>query len=37
MTSESTQPVFSEFGNPNLEVLYTEDEIRARIRELGEQ
>jgi hypoxanthine phosphoribosyltransferase len=37
MTSESTQPVFSEFANPNLEVLYTEDEIRARIRELGEQ
>jgi hypoxanthine phosphoribosyltransferase len=37
MTSELTQPVFSEFGNPNLEVLYTEDEIRARIRELGEQ
>jgi hypoxanthine phosphoribosyltransferase len=37
MTFESTQPGFSEFGNPNLEVLYTEDQIRTRIRELGDQ
>ena len=37
MTTESTQAGFSEFGNPNLEVLYTEDEIRTRIRELGDQ
>lgn len=37
MTTESAQHRFSEFGDPNLELLYTEDEIRVRIRELGEE
>lgn len=31
------QPAFTEFTDPNLHLLYTEDEIRERIRELGAQ
>jgi hypoxanthine phosphoribosyltransferase len=37
MTGETMQPAFTEFTDPNLQVLYTEDEIRERIRELGAQ
>ena len=37
MAAEKTQMDHSEFTNPNLEVLYSEDQIRARIRELGSQ
>jgi len=37
MAVESTQMVSTEFTNPNLEVLYTEEQIRTRIKELGEQ
>ena len=35
MTAESTQMAGSEFTNPNLEVLFSEEQIAARIRELG--
>lgn len=37
MAAESTQMAFTEFTNPNLEVLYSEEQIQTRIRELGEQ
>ena len=37
MAVESTQMVSTEFTNPNLEVLYSEEQIRARIKELGQQ
>jgi len=35
MAAESTQIAGSEFTNPNLEVLFSEEQIAARIRELG--
>ncbi|HRJ88862.1 MAG: hypoxanthine phosphoribosyltransferase [Blastocatellia bacterium] len=37
MSVETTAVTFSEFTNPNLEVLYSADVIENRIRELGEQ
>lgn len=37
MATESTQMASTEFTNPNLEVLYSEQKIRDRINELGEQ
>ncbi len=37
MSAESPQVEVTEFTNPNLETLYTEDQIRERIRELGKQ
>lgn len=37
MAAEKTQMDISEFTNPNLEVLYSEDQIRTRINELGSQ
>ena len=37
MAAESVQTVSTEYTNPNLEVLYSEQQIRDRIRELGEQ
>ena len=37
MAAESTQMADTEFKNPNLEVLYSGDQIQARIKELGEQ
>jgi hypoxanthine phosphoribosyltransferase len=37
MSAESTKIETTEFTNPNLEVLYTEQEIQNRIRELGRQ
>ena len=37
MAAESTQMATTEFTNPNLEVLYSADQIQARIKELGEQ
>ena len=37
MAAESTQMANSEFTNSNLEVLYSEHQIKARIKELGEQ
>jgi hypoxanthine phosphoribosyltransferase len=37
MAAESTQMAGTEFTNSNLEVLYTSDQIAARIRELGAQ
>ena len=37
MAAESTQMANTEFTNPNLEVLYSEEQIKTRIRELGEQ
>jgi hypoxanthine phosphoribosyltransferase len=37
MAAESTQTALSEFTNPNLELLYTEEQIRSRITELGRQ
>ena len=37
MAAESTQIATTEFTNPNLEALYSVDEIQARIKELGEQ
>jgi hypoxanthine phosphoribosyltransferase len=37
MAAESTQMASTEFTNTNLEVLFTEDQIRTRIKELGEQ
>ena len=37
MSAETTQLAASEFTNSNLEVLYTEEQIQQRIRELGAQ
>lgn len=37
MATESAQMATSEFTNSNLEPLYTEEQIRVRIQELGEQ
>lgn len=37
MAAESTQMANSEFTNPNLETLYSEEQIQNRIKELGEQ
>jgi hypoxanthine phosphoribosyltransferase len=37
MAAESTQMASTEFTNTNLEVLFTEEQIRTRINELGEQ
>ena len=37
MASESTQMAGSEFANPNLEVLYSAEQIAARVKELGAQ
>ena len=37
MAAESTQMAPTEFTNPNLEILYSEAQIRNRIVELGDQ
>lgn len=37
MAAEKTQIDSTEFTNPNLEVLFSEDQIRNRILELGDQ
>jgi hypoxanthine phosphoribosyltransferase len=37
MSAESTQTSATEFTNPNLDILYTAEQIRDRVRELGEQ
>lgn len=37
MTAEPAQTTYTEFTNPNLETLYSEEQIQARIRELGAQ
>lgn len=37
MAAESTQMAGTEFTNSNLEVLYSEEQIGARIKELGDQ
>lgn len=37
MSAESLQTIATEFTNPNLELLYNADEIRARVAELGAQ
>ncbi len=37
MAVESTQLATSEFANPNLEKLYSENQIKERISELGKQ
>jgi hypoxanthine phosphoribosyltransferase len=37
MAVETAQLASSEFTNPNLEVLFSEEVIRERVRELGEQ
>jgi hypoxanthine phosphoribosyltransferase len=37
MSANSPQKLSSEFTNPNLEVLLTEDQIRERVKELGAQ
>ena len=37
MAAESTQMASTEFTNPNLDVLYSEETIGSRIKELGEQ
>ena len=37
MAAESVRTASTEYTNPNLEVLYSEQQIRDRIRELGEQ
>lgn len=37
MSAPTGTPVFTEFTNPNLEVLFTEEQIAARIAELGEE
>lgn len=37
MAAESTQIAASEFTNPNLETLFSKEQIQTRIRELGEQ
>jgi hypoxanthine phosphoribosyltransferase len=36
MTAGSTQMASTEFTNPNLEVLFSEEQIADRVRELGE-
>ena len=36
MSAESTQIAATEFTNPNLEVLFTEQQIKQRIREMGD-
>ena len=37
MSAESLQTISTEFTNPNLELLYTADDIRSRVAELGAQ
>nr|MBA3351701.1 hypothetical protein [Blastocatellia bacterium] len=37
MSAESVKAKPTEFTNPNLEVLYSEQQIRERIREIGDQ
>ena len=37
MSAESPKTQTTEFTNPNLEILFTEDEIKNRITELGRQ
>ena len=37
MSAESAKTDISEFTNPNLEVLYSENQIQERIAELGQQ
>ncbi len=37
MAAESTQLADTEFNNPNLETMYSAEQIQARIRELGAQ
>ena len=37
MSAESPKIDVTEFTNPNLEILFTEDEIKERISELGKQ
>ena len=37
MTAGSTQMASTEFTNPNLEVLFSEEQIADRVRELGEE
>ena len=37
MAAESTQMESTEFTNPNLEVMYSADQIQARIKELGDE
>jgi hypoxanthine phosphoribosyltransferase len=37
MTAGSTQMASTEFTNPNLEVLFSEEQIAQRVRELGEE
>jgi hypothetical protein len=37
MSAESAKTDISEFTNPNLEVLYSENQIQDRIAELGQQ
>ena len=37
MTPESTQIETTEFTNPNLEILYSAEQIKERVRELGRQ
>ena len=37
MAAESSQMATTEYTNPNLEVLYSEQQIQDRIKELGEQ
>ncbi len=37
MAAESTQIAASEFTNPNLETLFSDEQIQTRIRELGEK
>ncbi len=37
MSAESPKTEVTEFTNPNLEILFTEDEIKDRINELGRQ
>ena len=35
MAAESAQMAHTEFTNPNLEILYSEDQIRQRVKEIG--
>ncbi|HMS08312.1 MAG TPA: hypoxanthine phosphoribosyltransferase [Pyrinomonadaceae bacterium] len=37
MSNESVKPAATEFSNPNLRILYSEEVIAARIAELGRQ
>ena len=37
MSAESPKIAFSEFTNPNLEILYTEQQIQERIAQLGQE